>query len=72
MAYPFTNLVFEGGGVKGVAYGGVLEVLDQQGILNQIQNVAGTMEILSATSRDLSLNTAGTKDKSFLNSCRAR
>ncbi|HST21733.1 MAG TPA: patatin-like phospholipase family protein [Blastocatellia bacterium] len=42
MAYPFTNLVFEGGGVKGVAYGGVLEVLDQQGILNQIQNVAGT------------------------------
>jgi NTE family protein len=42
MAYPFTNLVFEGGGVKGVAYGGVLEVLDQQGILDQIQNVAGT------------------------------
>src|ERR1044072_5361540 len=42
MAYPFTNLVFEGGGVKGVAFGGALEVLDQQGILSQIENVAGT------------------------------
>lgn len=42
MAYTFKNLVFEGGGVKGVAYGGALEVLDQQGILNQIENVAGT------------------------------
>jgi len=42
MAYPFTNLVFEGGGVKGVAFGGALEVLDQNGILDQIENVAGT------------------------------
>ena len=24
--YPYKNLVFEGGGVKGVAYGGVFEV----------------------------------------------
>jgi NTE family protein len=27
--YPYKNLVFEGGGVKGVAYGGVFEVLEQ-------------------------------------------
>jgi len=26
--YPYKNLVFEGGGVKGVAYGGVFEVLN--------------------------------------------
>jgi NTE family protein len=42
MAYPFKNLVFEGGGVKGVAFGGALEVLDQHQILDQIENVAGT------------------------------
>jgi NTE family protein len=39
--YPFTNLVFEGGGVKGLAYGGVLEVLEKQGILPGIKRVAG-------------------------------
>ena len=41
-AYPFTNLVFEGGGVKGIAYSGVLEVLASQGILPKVERVAGT------------------------------
>lgn len=27
----FRNLVFEGGGVKGIAYGGALEVLKERG-----------------------------------------
>jgi NTE family protein len=40
--YPFTNLVFEGGGVKGIAYGGAVEVLEQQGILPNVTSVAGT------------------------------
>lgn len=40
--YPYRNLVFEGGGVKGVAYGGVLEVLEQSQITPQIERVAGT------------------------------
>lgn len=40
--YPYRNLVFEGGGVKGVAYGGVLEVLELSGITPQITDVAGT------------------------------
>jgi len=40
--YPHRNLVFEGGGVKGVAYGGVFEVLEQTEITPQIQSVAGT------------------------------
>jgi len=40
--YPYKNLVFEGGGVKGVAYGGVFEVLEQRQITPQIQSVAGT------------------------------
>lgn len=40
--YPYTNLVFEGGGVKGVAYCGALEVLEQTGVLGQLTAVAGT------------------------------
>jgi NTE family protein len=40
--YPYENLVFEGGGVKGVAYGGVFEVLEQAQITPQIKRVAGT------------------------------
>jgi NTE family protein len=40
--YPYKNLVFEGGGVKGVSYGGVFEVLEQRQITPQIESVAGT------------------------------
>jgi hypothetical protein len=35
--YPYKNLIFEGGGVKGVAYGGVFEVLEQRHITPQIE-----------------------------------
>jgi len=42
MDYPFRNLVFEGGGVKGVAYVGALATLEEKGILEQIQRVGGT------------------------------
>ena len=36
------NLVFKGGGVLGIAYVGVIEVLEQKQILQQIQSIAGT------------------------------
>lgn len=39
--YPFRNLVFEGGGVKGIAYCGALGVLDERGILSWIRRVGG-------------------------------
>ena len=42
MAYKFKNLVFEGGGVKGIAYVGALEVLEKEQILGNIKRVAGT------------------------------
>lgn len=42
MTYPFKNLVFEGGGVKGVAYIGAMEVLEDEGILDNIVRVDGT------------------------------
>ena len=41
MKYPFKNLVFKGGGIRGIAYLGALEVLDKKGILEQAENVAG-------------------------------
>ncbi len=42
MNYFFKNLVFEGGGVKGIAYVGALEVLQERNILPEIKRVAGT------------------------------
>ncbi len=40
--YKYKNLVFEGGGVKGIAYGGALSRLEELGILSDIKRVAGT------------------------------
>jgi len=40
--YPFKNIVFEGGGMRGLAYLGVAEVIDQYQIDQQIERVAGT------------------------------
>ncbi|WP_309137867.1 patatin-like phospholipase family protein [Paenibacillus sp. SC116] len=42
MHYPFRNLVFEGGGIKGLAYVGALETLDNKNVLSGIQRIAGT------------------------------
>jgi NTE family protein len=38
----FRNLVFEGGGVKGIAYAGAIYVLEEENILPDIKRVAGT------------------------------
>jgi len=41
--WPYQNLVFEGGGAKGVSYVGALEVLEQEGLYPQhVLRVAGT------------------------------
>lgn len=42
MPYHFRNLVFEGGGVKGMAYVGAMQVLKEKGILSNIQRAGGT------------------------------
>jgi NTE family protein len=42
MLNNYTNLVFEGGGVKGIAYAGALQVLSERNILSNITRVAGT------------------------------
>lgn len=36
------NLVFEGAGIRGIAYAGVIEVLEQQGRLAAVRQVGGT------------------------------
>lgn len=38
----FENLVFEGGGIKGIAYAGAISVLEQKNIMPDIRRVAGT------------------------------
>ena len=38
----YRNLVFKGGGVRGIAYMGVLEILDEYRIVENIERVAGT------------------------------
>ncbi|MDQ2718157.1 MAG: patatin-like phospholipase family protein [Bacteroidota bacterium] len=40
--FDYKNLVMEGGGVRGLAYSGALEVLEQKGILKNIDCVAGS------------------------------
>lgn len=42
MQHHFSNLVFEGGGVKGLAYVGAMQVLREKGILRNIKRVGGT------------------------------
>ncbi len=40
--YSYKNLVLEGGGIRGLAYPGALQVLEKKGIIKNIENVAGT------------------------------
>ena len=40
--YRFRNLIFEGGGVKGIAYAGVMEELSKRNITGNIRRVGGT------------------------------
>ena len=72
----FRNLVFEGGGVKGIAYAGAIQVLEQQGILPNIERVAGTsagaitaaLLALGAGSQDIARIVGGTDFHQFMDS----
>lgn len=63
MTYPFRNLVFEGGGVKGIAYVGAMKVLEKDEILKNINRVGGT----SAGSINAVLFAAGFSNQETLN-----
>jgi NTE family protein len=40
--YDYKNLVLEGGGVRGLAYAGVFSVLEEKGILQQVEKIGGS------------------------------
>ncbi len=40
--YQYSNLVLDGGGVRGLAYAGVFSVLEEKNILQQIEKVGGS------------------------------
>ncbi len=42
MSVQFRNLVFEGGGVKGIAYVGAMGALERRGLLTNLTRVGGT------------------------------
>ncbi len=55
--YPFKNLVFQGGGIRAYAYHGALRVLEEYGVLPQIERVAGASAgALQATMLSFQLN----------------
>jgi NTE family protein len=59
----YRNLVFKGGGVRGIAYMGALEVLDEYRIVENIQRVAGTSAgAIAAALFSLRLGIPETKD----------
>lgn len=61
--YPFKNLVFKGGGMKGAAYLGALQALEKEGILDQIERVAGSSAgAITATLLSFNLNLETTLD----------
>ncbi|MBI5664220.1 MAG: patatin-like phospholipase family protein [Nitrospirae bacterium] len=63
MAYPFRNLIFEGGGVKGIAYAGAMEVLEGKGILQEIKRAGGTSAgAINAVLFGLNYTNSETKD----------
>jgi len=58
----YKNLVFKGGGVRGVAYMGALEVLDELGIVKNVQRVAGASAgAIAATVVSFNLNMKETR-----------
>jgi NTE family protein len=59
----YRNLVFKGGGVRGIAYMGALEVLDEYRIIENIERVAGTSAgAISAAMLSLRLSIPETRD----------
>src|SRR5947207_1832085 len=39
---PIKNLIFEGAGVRGIAYCGAMQELESRGLLQQVERVGGT------------------------------
>lgn len=56
----YRNLVMEGGGIRGIAYGGALQELEQRGVLAGLRRVGGTSAAtLSTPIKFVNLKTLG-------------
>ena len=72
----FRSLIFEGGGVKGIAYAGALEELEKRGITKEVTRVAGTsagaitaaLVALGASAKYVGEVVGGTNFRSFMDS----
>jgi len=42
IAQPIKNVVFEGAGIRGIAYCGAVDVLEKEGLLNDVEKLGGT------------------------------
>ncbi|MBI4647476.1 MAG: patatin-like phospholipase family protein [Bacteroidia bacterium] len=71
--YNIKNLVFEGAGIRGIAYAGVIDELEKNGLLKNIEKVGGTsagaitalMVSLGYSSKEMEEIAASTKFKKF-------
>jgi NTE family protein len=61
----YRNLVFEGGGVRGIAYAGALSALEQRGTLQKIERVGGT-SVGAVTALLVALNYSADEIKTVL------
>ncbi|TAE29619.1 MAG: patatin [Cytophagales bacterium] len=61
----YRNLVFEGGGVRGIAYAGALTALEQRGTLKTIERVGGT-SVGAITALLVALNYSAAEMKTVL------
>lgn len=69
----YKNLVFEGGGIRGIAYAGAVTILEKKGVLQGVEKVAGTsagsilalMVCLGYTSREIDSITFNLKIEKF-------
>jgi NTE family protein len=72
-AQPITNLVFEGAGIRGIAYCGAISRFEEAGLMTQVKRVGGTSAgaitavalALGYTGKELEAITAGTNFKKF-------
>ena len=62
LSHPPENLVFKGGGPKGIAYMGALNVLEENGFFNELKRVGGT----SAGAIQASLISVGYKSEEMI------
>jgi len=74
MSWQFKNLVFEGGGVKGIAYAGAIKVLEKKGVMPGVVRVAGTsagaitavLLALGASAKEIEQIVGGTNFRNFM------